>query len=239
MRLENIVIKAADPQRLGRFWTAALGLSVLTDEAGSFEARLGEGSEAWLDICLEALPGVTPQRTPRLHLDLRGGADPDAVVERLVGLGASYLDIGQGDVPWTVLADVEGNAFCVLEDRPTLATTGPLASLPLDVADPVAQQAFWQLASGWVEVPGSAPVSLQHPSGQGPLLELCPEVESKAEQNLIHLDVRPEAGETRRECVERLLEAGAKMFEHDWGGLPWTVLTDPSGNELCVLQEES
>ncbi|MCE1179617.1 MAG: VOC family protein [Micrococcales bacterium] len=239
MRLENIVIKAADPQRLGRFWAAALGLSVLTDEADAFEARLGRGTPAWLDVCLERLPDVTPQRTPRLHLDLRGGAQPDAVVERLLGLGAAHLDIGQGEVPWTVLADIEGNAFCVLEDRPTLATTGPLASLPLDVTDPLAQQAFWQLATGWVEVPGSAPVSLQHPSGEGPLLELCPELEPKAEHNLIHLDVRPEAGETRQGCVDRLIEAGASVFEHDWGELPWTVLTDPSGNEFCVLQEES
>jgi Glyoxalase-like domain len=51
----------------------------------------------------------------RLHLDLRPvGASPEAEVERLLGLGARPADIGQGQVPWVVLADPEGNEFCVL-----------------------------------------------------------------------------------------------------------------------------
>ena len=51
----------------------------------------------------------------RLHLDLRPvGCSHAEEVERLIGLGARRADIGQGDVPWVVLADPEGNEFCVL-----------------------------------------------------------------------------------------------------------------------------
>jgi hypothetical protein len=52
----------------------------------------------------------------RLHLDFRPD-DRDAEVERLLALGATRADVGQGDQPWVVLADPEGNEFCVLSSR--------------------------------------------------------------------------------------------------------------------------
>ena len=52
----------------------------------------------------------------RLHLDLAAGADQGDVVDRLLGLGAQPLDIGQGEVSWVVLADPLGTPFCVLAD---------------------------------------------------------------------------------------------------------------------------
>jgi len=55
----------------------------------------------------------------RLHLDLApmAGEDHEAAVQRIVDLGATRADVGQGDVPWVVLADPEGNEFCVLTPR--------------------------------------------------------------------------------------------------------------------------
>ena len=55
----------------------------------------------------------------RLHLDIRPHADDDqnAEVERLIAFGARRIDIGQGEVPWVVLADPEGNEFCVMSPR--------------------------------------------------------------------------------------------------------------------------
>ena len=51
----------------------------------------------------------------RLHLDVRpAGGSPEAEVERLISLGARRADVGQGSSPWAVLADPEGNEFCVL-----------------------------------------------------------------------------------------------------------------------------
>ncbi len=55
----------------------------------------------------------------RIHLDLRAypGDAQEAEAARLLALGATPVDVGQGDVPWTVLADPEGNEFCLLTPR--------------------------------------------------------------------------------------------------------------------------
>src|SRR5699024_10623233 len=60
-----------------------------------------------------------------------------------------------GEAPWKVLADVEGGAFCVREEREAYAATGPLAALPLEVADPARDAEFWSWLSGWVPADGS------------------------------------------------------------------------------------
>src|SRR5699024_2611167 len=174
MFLENLGIDAMDPIRLGRFWEAALGTTTLTEAPGIFETRLDLDGTAYLDLCFAQVPA--PNRSPqRLHLELRGGEQQAEVAERLRGLGASDLDSGQGEVPWTVLADVEGGAFCVIEEREAYAGTGPLAALPLDSADPVRDAEFWSWLSGWVPADGGVPQPLRHPSGRGPRLELVPE----------------------------------------------------------------
>ena len=96
-------------------------------------------------------------------------------MQRALELGARHLDIGQRDVPWVVLADPEGNPFCVMEERPEYAASGPIAALPLDSADPARDAAFWAELSGWQPVSSAMPAALRHPSGRGVLLELCPE----------------------------------------------------------------
>jgi hypothetical protein len=180
---------------------------------------------------------VLPAR-PRAHL--LGGTAQAEVVERLVGLGARHLDIGQGEVPWVVLADPEGNPFCVMEDREAYADTGPLAALPLDSADPDRDAEFWAWLTGWTDVAGAAPRSLRHPSMRGPLLELCPEPAPKgAVKNRLHLDVRLEAGEDPDEVESRIAERGGARLDQDWCSLPWRSYTDPSGNEFCVLPAPS
>src|SRR4051812_36591650 len=155
MFLENVVMDAADPQRLGRFWEAALGTERLTDEPGIFETRLAIDGGPVLDLCLQRVPEPATE-PPRLYLELLGGAAPDDVVQRLVDLGARRLDdIGQRDVPWDVLADPEGNAFFVVDERPAdVGDTGPLDALSLDSADPDRDAGFWSWLTGWVAAPG-------------------------------------------------------------------------------------
>jgi hypothetical protein len=110
---EQVVIDARDPVALGRWWREALRWIIVNDDPGEFEIRPHA----------DRLPGLIFEPVDerkhaknRLHLDLRSD-DQDAEVERLIGLGASLVDIGQGDVPWVVPADPEGNEFCVLGDR--------------------------------------------------------------------------------------------------------------------------
>jgi hypothetical protein len=240
MYLENLVMDAVEPQRLGRFWEAVVGGEQLTDEPEGYETRMTIGGGPVLDLCFQRVPEPTTHPTteaPRLHLDLAGGAHQGEVVDRLLGLGARHLDIGQGDVPWVVLADPEGNPCCVMPDRPTYAGSGPIASLPLDSADPDRDAEFWSWLTGWKAVAGASR-TLRHPSGLGPLLALCPEPAPKsATKNRLHLDVRLEVGDDDPDAVEASIaeRGGTRLHHPEWGELPWRSYTDPSGNEFCVL----
>lgn len=235
MYLENLVFDAVEPQRLGRFWEAVVGGERLTDEPAGFETRLTVDDGPVLDLCFQrvAEPAAEP---PRLHLDLWGGARQAEEVDRLLGLGARRLDIGQGDVPWVVLADPEGNPCCVLEDRAAYADSGPLAALRLDSADPDRDSEFWSWLTGWTDAASGVPRSLRHPSLRGPFLALCPEpVRKGAAKNRLHLDIRLETGDDPDGVAASIAERGGDKLRREWGELPWRSYTDPSGNEFCVL----
>jgi hypothetical protein len=238
--LENVVFDAPDPQTLGRFWEAALGTEPLTDEPAGYETRLATPDGPVLDLCFPTVPEA-PVGPQRLHLDLRGGTDQQAIVERMLGLGAVPADVGQGDVPWVVLADPEGNPFCVLEERAAYVDSGPLAAMVLEVADPARDQQFWAWLTGWVPVDGSSLPGLRHPSGRGPFLELMPETEPKGEgKNRMHLDLRLEPGDDADAIAQEIADRGGREQVHpEWGELPWRIFEDPSGNEFCVLRAPS
>lgn len=233
MRLENVGWDSRDPARHGRFWADALGARVLTDASDLVEVRLDLGQGEFLDLCFERVtePPAIPQR---LHVDLVGGADQSEVVERLVGLGARHVDIGQGAVPWVVLEDPDGIAFCVMEHRAEhVQGTGPIAALRLAGSDPERDGEFWSALTGWRPVEGISAVTLRHPTGVGPLLEFCPELEPRRGKSRLHLDVRPGPGDP--DLVEVVRAGGGRVLDQPTGDLPWTVCADPSGNEVCIL----
>jgi predicted enzyme related to lactoylglutathione lyase len=119
LALHHVVVDAHDLPRLARFWAEALRWSVLSER--DREVVIGPDVGAPLGICF--MP-VTDRKTVknRLHLDLTTAADDrDAEIERLLGLGARRVDVGQtGEESWTVLADPEGNEFCVVRSKATL-----------------------------------------------------------------------------------------------------------------------
>ena len=242
-RLVHLVIDAADPPGLARFWSAALGWEVGAEEPG--EVVVWPHGYDYPDpgaLPLVFVPVPEPKAGKnRVHIDLAStsAAHQAAQVDRLLGLGATRADIGQGEVPWVVLADPEGNEFCVLDPRPVYAGTGPVAAVVADCADPVSLARFWSEAAGWiVHERGEAFASLRSPFGVGPYLELLrvPGVKAvKAVKNRIHLDVRPYPGGDQRAEVERLREHGARPADVGQGEVPWVVLADPEGGEFCVL----
>lgn len=235
MYLENLVFDAVDPGSLGRFWEAALGTEPLTDEPEGYETRLDYQGEFYLDLCFPRVPEQQSESL-RLHLDLHGGDQQQAVVDRLLDLGAGHLDIDQGDVPWVVLGDPEGNPFCVMEERAAYVDTGPIAALPLHSADPGRDGELWSWLTGWTPVPGVAPVSLRHASRRGPLLEIVPETKRKGPaKNGMHLDIRLEQGDDPDQVARGIADRGGRALDVDWGPLPWRVYADGSGNEFCVL----
>lgn len=239
MQLENVVFDATDPRALGRFWEAALGTETLTDEADGFETRLAVVDGPVLDLCFQRVP-EPPVGPQRLHLDLRGGADPRPLVERLLALGADHADLGRRQGPWVGLADPEGNTFRVLEERAAYVDVGPIAALPLDAADPDRERDFWSWLTGWVPVEGNGSPGLRHPSHRGPVLELCPQVEPKGPgKNRIHLDVRLEPAEDADTVAREIADRGGRELHPGWGDLPWRTFLDASGNEFCVLPSPS
>ena len=235
-RLVSVVIDARDPAALARFWADALGWRIALEAPDEVEVVAPDGEAP----ALVFVPVDRPERrVRRLHLDL---ASPSLdgqrdTVARLRARGASPLDVGQRDVPWEVLADPEGNPFCVLEPRPNYADTGAVAAIILDTDHPGALAPFWAAASGWSVVgEEDSLVSLRRPDGQGPFLELLRSgAGPKAAKLPIHLDVAPYAADDQSAEVDRLVAAGARLADVGQGEVTWTVLADPAGNEFCVL----
>jgi hypothetical protein len=115
LRMGALIIDSRDPGRLARFWAEALGwvISHAEDPEWVVEPPAGSREDCVVpDLLLIKVP--EPKTTKnRLHLDLRPDDQP-AEVARLESLGASRVDVGQGnDTPWIVMADPEGNEFCV------------------------------------------------------------------------------------------------------------------------------
>jgi hypothetical protein len=110
---EQVVVDADDPHRLARWWAEALGYVIVHEAPDEVEIRRTPGELPALLFVPVADPKTVKNR---LHLDLRPD-DQEAEVERLVDMGARPADIGQPDVSWVVLADPEGNEFCVLSGK--------------------------------------------------------------------------------------------------------------------------
>ncbi len=116
VRWQCICVNTTDPRRLASFWAQVLGWRTTYDEPDEVALEPPAGSPE---------DGVSPDllflKVPeeksginRLHIDLRPD-DRDTEVHRLLALGATRADVGQGpDVTWVVLADPDGNEFCVL-----------------------------------------------------------------------------------------------------------------------------
>ncbi len=112
-RTAAIAIDAVRPQVVAEFWCAALGWEVVDADAEGISIAAADGT--WPTIDVLAVP-ETKNVKNRLHLDLRAdGCSTAEELQRLIELGARRVDVGQGpEVSWVVLADPEGNEFCLL-----------------------------------------------------------------------------------------------------------------------------
>jgi predicted enzyme related to lactoylglutathione lyase len=120
-RLVHLIIDAVEPARLARFWAAALGWEIGVEDDEEIDVWPHEyryPDPVALPLVFVPAPEAKAVKN-RIHLDLatESVAHQAAEVERLLDLGATPADIGQGDVPWVVLADPEGSEFCVLSPR--------------------------------------------------------------------------------------------------------------------------
>jgi predicted enzyme related to lactoylglutathione lyase len=240
-RLVHLVADARDPGRLARFWSALLGWEIADEtpeEIDVWPAGYTYPDPVAVPIVFVPVPESKTGKN-RVHLDLasRSAADQAELVSRARDLGGGPVDIGQGEVPWVVMADPEGNEFCVLEPRDAYRDTGPVAAILTDCADPAALARFWAEAAGWpVTRTEEQLVGLRSPAGVGPYLEFLRVPGGKTVKNRIHPDVAPYRGEDPAAEVARLRAAGAALADVGQGDdVSWTVLADPEGNEFCVL----
>ena len=115
LHVNTLTVDSRDAAALAEFWAAALGWTVVSRRVE--DVLVAPGSTP------EDHPGAIPllflenrdrkAAKNRFHLDLVPD-DQAADVARLESLGATRVDIGQGEVTWVVMADPEGNEFCVL-----------------------------------------------------------------------------------------------------------------------------
>jgi len=113
----EIVIDCQDPARVARFWADVLDWPLTEHEQGLWWLSSTGDHTAPPWLVFVAVAEVKTVKN-RLHLDVNpSGCDQAEELERLLGLGARRVDVGQGDVPWIVLADPEGNEFCLLGRR--------------------------------------------------------------------------------------------------------------------------
>ena len=230
-RLANIVVDSADPAALARFWSGLLEWPIATEEPGEVCVR---SPTAPYEFDLVFVPVPEPKTGQnRVHLDLASvtSAEQLALVERAVELGGRPADVGQDGVPWIVLADPEGNEFCVLEPREVYRDAGRIAAIVVASDDPGGASGFWSAALDWPAASAEEGfVGLAAPAGL-PHLEFLPGA-AKSTKDRLHLDLVPEDQER---TVAALLELGAHRLDLGQRDASWVVLTDPTGGEFCVL----
>lgn len=114
--LREVIIDCTDTRRVADFWGAVLGWEVQQDDDVCW---MSESGAPFPDLLIVFVPvPEAKEGKNRVHLDVSPvGCDRDEEVARLEALGARRVDIGQGEQDWVVLADPEGNEFCVLGRR--------------------------------------------------------------------------------------------------------------------------
>ena len=234
-RLVALCFDANDPLRLARFWAEALRWEV-GDETGDVISLVPtDGTRFLIDFAPVPEPKVGKNR---IHLDLTTTSldDQRETVEQLVGLGAHHIDVGQGpDDTHVVLADPEGNEFCIIEPTNNFLATCPrLGSITCDGTPTVGY--FWSEALGWPLVwDQDEETAIRAPDLTGPMITWGPPLAQKVGKNRLHLDIAPTDHVDQQAEVDRLVALGAKRIDIGQGEVDWVVMTDPDDNEFCVL----
>ena len=233
-RLVALCFDANDPVNLARFWAAALRWQVDDEPAG--EIGLVPTDDTRFQI--RFLP-VVEQKSGKnpIHLDLTSAStdDQDETIRTLLDLGAQHVDIGQGpDEGHVVLADPEGNEFCIIEpDNSFLAGCGIFGSITCDGSREVGS--FWSEALGWPLVwDQDDETAIRAPDGTGPFITWGPPVPPKLTANRLHLDIAPPDHGDQQAEVDRLVTLGATQVGIGGRDVASVVMADPDGNEFWV-----
>jgi hypothetical protein len=233
--LISVTFDARDPILLAKFWATALHGEI--DDSDEDVIELLPTDNGGVSLTFISVPDEKTSRN-RIHLDLTTTSleDQNATVRKLIEMGARHVDVGQSpDEPHVVLADPEGNEFCVIEPTNTfLAECGRLGAVNCDGSKETGH--FWSAVLGWPLVwDQNEETAIRAPDGTGPMITWSgPPLSAKYAKNRIHLDVAPDHTDQQSEA-DRLTSLGASRIDIGQGDVPWIVMTDPDHNEFCLL----
>ncbi|KOX19456.1 MULTISPECIES: VOC family protein [unclassified Streptomyces] len=243
-RLFAICFRTTQPSDLARFWSGLLGwepavgpddgVAILPPDATGFRIRF--------------LPDREPRTgRNRAHFDLTS-ASPEQqrqTVARALESGGEHIDVGQlPEDEHVVLADPDGNEFCVIEPgNKFLADTGSIGALACDGTQAVGY--FWSEALGWPLVwDQDQETAIQSPDGGTKITWGGPPVAPKTGANRLYFELSLPAGADREAELDRLISLGATRADGDGGtGIGGgtgegddgrVMLLDPDGNEFSV-----
>jgi catechol 2,3-dioxygenase-like lactoylglutathione lyase family enzyme len=234
-QLIALCFDAHDPDGLGRFWSGVLGRE-LTDDSRSGTVLLPADATGFP---IRFVPSDEPKVGPNhIHFDLTSTspADQQDTVSRALDLGARHIDVGQRpEEGHVVLADPEGNEFCVIEPgNRFLAGCGFIGALSCDGSQQVGY--FWSKALGWPLVwDEDEETAIQSPLGGSKISWGGPPLVPKTGKSRLHLDLAPADDSDQQSEVDRLLALGATTLDLGQGDVDRVVLADPDGREFCVL----
>jgi predicted enzyme related to lactoylglutathione lyase len=226
---------ANDPPRLARFWAEFLnweladdphhGLTILPDDDTGFPIRWLQTQEKKTD-------------PNQIHFDLTSTSlqDQQHKVARALELGAQHIDIGQlPEEDHVVLADPEGNEFCIIgPDNTFLADCGLIGALSSDGSQQVGY--FWSQALDWPLVwDQDEETAIRSPHGGPKVTWGGPPVRPKTGKNRLHFDLAPPAHGDQQAEADRLITLGAARIDTGGHDPHAIAMTDPDGNEFCVL----
>ncbi|MEU9545179.1 MULTISPECIES: VOC family protein [Streptomyces] len=233
-QLFAICFNATRPSGLARFWSGVLGweladgpddgVAILPPDADGFRIRF--------------LPSQEPKTGQnRAHFDLTSTSpeDQQQTVARALELGGTHIDVGQlPEEGHVVLADPDGNEFCVIEaGNKFLADTGVIGALACDGTQEVGY--FWSKALRWPLVwDQDQETAIQSPDGGTKITWGGPPVAPKTGTNRLYLELALPADADGEAEVERLISLGATRTGIGAGDGVRVLMLDPDGNEFSV-----
>ncbi|MFD3721794.1 VOC family protein [Streptomyces sp. NPDC058674] len=233
-QLFAICIDATRPSHLARFWSEVLGwepadgpdddIAILPPDATGFRLRF--------------LPGREPKAgRNRAHFDLTSTSPQDQrkTVARALEAGGKHIDVGQlPEEGHVVLADPDGNEFCVIEaGNAFLADTGRIGALACDGTQEVGY--FWSRALRWPLVwDQDQETAIQSPHGGTKITWGGPPVAPKTGRNRLYFELALPADADREAELDRLISLGAARADSGGGDGDRVLMLDPDGNEFSV-----
>jgi predicted enzyme related to lactoylglutathione lyase len=237
VQLVAVALDAMAPNELARFWAHALRWSIREAEGAGVE--LVPTDTTSFGVLLR--PGPTDKvGQNRIHFDLTTTSLDDQLntVAELLAIGGRHIDIGQDpNDAHVVLADPEGNEFCIIEpDNRFLASCPRLGAVNCDGTR--ALGCFFSEALGWPLVwDQDEETAIQAPDGTGPKITWSgPPLMPKLAKERFHFHLAPVSGTSAQAALDQLLALGATRLDIGHGCPGAIVLADVDGNELCLVE---